>query len=79
MNSVSSSLSVYHGPPVISTEGCKWKSMYIFRVGCCVDNNKKVYKPIGIRLYLHQLTLTALIDLMSCFCMSDLRQRSITV
>lgn len=24
MNSVSSSLSVYHGPPVISSEGCKW-------------------------------------------------------
>jgi len=51
MNSVSSSLSVYHGPPVISTEGCRWKSMYIFRVGCCVDQKnkkKQVHKPIGI-------------------------------
>lgn len=35
MNSVSSSLSVYHGPPVISVEGSRWKSMYILRVGCC--------------------------------------------
>ena len=34
MNSVSSSLSVYQGPPVTSTLGSRWNSMYIFRVGC---------------------------------------------
>lgn len=27
INSLSSSLSVYHGPPVISTEGSKWYNM----------------------------------------------------
>ena len=33
MNSVSSSLSVYHGPPVTDVEGSRWKRMYVFRVG----------------------------------------------
>ena len=35
MNSVSSSLSVYQGPPVKDIEGSRPSSMYIFRVGCC--------------------------------------------
>lgn len=34
MNSVSSSLSVYQGPPVISADGSRWKSMYILRLRC---------------------------------------------
>lgn len=34
MNSVSSSLSVYHGPPVSSVAGCRLASMYVLRVGC---------------------------------------------
>lgn len=33
MNSVSSSLSVYHGPPVIAEEGSRCASMYSFLVG----------------------------------------------
>lgn len=33
MNSVSSSLSVYHGPPVTAVEGSRWKRMYVFLVG----------------------------------------------
>jgi len=35
MNSVSSSLSVYQGPPVKDIEGSRPSSMYIFRVGYC--------------------------------------------
>lgn len=37
INSVSSSLSVYHGPPVSLLLGIKWYNMYIFRVGCSCD------------------------------------------
>jgi hypothetical protein len=31
---------VYQGPPVISTDGSRWKSMYILRVGNCGRSKK---------------------------------------
>ena len=85
MNSVSSSLSVYQGPPVTSTLGSRWNSMYIFRVGCylclclclgvliseCVQQERER----GV-LRTWTVPFTAFT---SCFWVSDFRHLSITV
>jgi len=54
MNSISSSLSVYQGPPVKDIEGSRPSSMYIFRVGCCGQVHINDLIEIQDVLYLHR-------------------------
>jgi len=55
MNSVSSSLSVYQGPPVKDIEGSRPSSMYIFRVGCCGQVHiNSLMKRLQDELYLYR-------------------------
>lgn len=42
MKAVSSSFSVYQGPPVIATEGSRWAIMYVFLVRCYASSTVKV-------------------------------------
>ena len=73
MNSMSSSLSVYQGPPVISTDGSKFAIIYIFRVGCyCVISKCGQWSE-------QAHTLTDLTALISCFDSSDFKHRVIIV